>query len=70
MSRQLLFLNTKSVSHSFAVYVPDDWDYWTINGKRVNFNIKKINNPEHPDFVGFNIIIWVFNFYYVWRKWK
>ena len=68
MSQQLLFLNTKSFSHTLAVYVPDKWDYWTIDEKRVNFNIKKINNPKHPDFTGFSIILWVFNFYYVWKK--
>jgi hypothetical protein len=68
MSQQLLFLNTKSLSHTLSVYVPDMWDYWEIDGKRVNFNIKKINNPEYPNFVGYSIILWVFNLYYVWRK--
>ena len=68
MSQQLLFLNTKSLSHTLSVYVPDKWDYWEIDGKRVNFNIKKINNPEYPNFVGYSIILWVFNLYYVWRK--
>ena len=70
MSQQLLFLNTKSLSHTLSVYVPDKWDYWEIDGKRVNFNIKKINNPKHLDFTGFSIILWVFNLYYVWRKLK
>lgn len=70
MSQQLLFLNTKSLSHTLALNVPDKWDYWEIDGKRVNFHIKKINNPEHPDFTGFCIILWVFNLYYVWRKQK
>lgn len=68
MSQQLLFLNTKSLSHTLAVYVPDDWDYWTMNGKRVNFGIKKVYSPEHPDFTGISIVLWVFNLYYVWRK--
>lgn len=65
MSRQLFFLHTKSVSHCFALYVTTNWDYWTLNGKRVNFNIKKISRSEY---VGYSIIIWIFNFHYVWRK--
>jgi len=68
MSQQILYLNTKSLSHTLAVYVPDKWDYWTINGKRVNFNIKKINNPEYQNFTGYSIILWIFNLYYVWEK--
>jgi hypothetical protein len=67
MSQQLFFLNTKSFSHSLSLHVPDKWDYWTMNGKRVNFNIKKINNPEYQNFTGFSIILWVFNLYYVWK---
>jgi hypothetical protein len=70
MSQQLLFLNTKSFSHTLALNVPDKWDYWEIDGKRVNFHIRKINNPKHPDFTGFCVILWVFNLYFVWRKQK
>jgi len=68
MSQPLIFLNTKSFSHTLAVYVPDNWDYWTMNGKRVNFGIKKVNNPEYPNFTGISIIFWIFNLYCVWRK--
>ena len=67
MSRQILLLNTKSLSHVLAIYVPDKWDYWETNGKRVNFKIRKINNPDHPNFTGFGIILWVFNLYYAWK---
>ena len=38
-----------------------------MNGKRVNFNIRKINNPDYPKFAGFRIILWVFNLYYAWK---
>jgi hypothetical protein len=67
MSRQILFLNTKSLSHILAIHVPDKWDYWEGNGKRVNFNIQKINNPKDKNFTGFQIILWVFNLYYIWK---
>ena len=68
MSQPLIFLNTKSFSHTLAVYVPDNWDYWTMNGKRVNFGINKINNPEYPNFTGISIVFWIFKLYCVWRK--
>ena len=67
MFRQILLLNTKSLSHVLAIYVPDKWDYWQMDGKRVNFNIRKINNPDYPKFAGFRIILWVFNLYYAWK---
>ena len=67
MSRQILFLNTKSLSHVLAIYVPDKWDYWEMDGKRVNFNIKKLNDPKDKNFTGFRIVLWVFNLYYAWK---
>lgn len=68
MSQQLFFLNTKSFSHCFSVHVPDKWDYWEVDGKRVNFKISRINNPKYPEYSGFSIILlWVFCLY-VWEN--
>lgn len=70
MSRQILQLSNKASTYHLALHVPDKWDYWTSDGKRVNFRIRKLNNPEYPDYTGFTIILWVFNLYCVWRKLK
>ena len=38
-----------------------------MDGKRVNFNIKKLNDPKDKNFTGFRIVLWVFNLYYAWK---
>jgi hypothetical protein len=67
MSQEILHFQ-KLPHFDFGVRVPDDWDYWTIDGKRVNFKIKRISKPEYPDYTGVSIILWIFSIYFIWRK--
>jgi len=68
MSKKLLNINTHRCV--MAIHAPDDWTYWTINGKRVNLRLAKINNSNYPEFTGFILIIGVFSVYFIWRKFK
>lgn len=55
-------------STAVVLSVPTDLDYWTRDGKRVNFRVGRINNPRVPDWTGFSVLIWIFNLYIAWRK--
>jgi hypothetical protein len=67
MPREILHLY-KHPEIDFSVRVPTDWDYWTYDGERVNFRIKKLENPDHPNHTGFYIILWIFSIALIWMK--
>ncbi len=51
-----------------AYRTTENWDYWTDNGKRVNFRISRTDYPALPDFTGVYVIIWVLCIGIFWRK--
>ena len=55
-------------SNAFVLSVPDNLDYWTRDGKRVNFRAKRMSNSTAPEWTGFNFIVWIFNLYIAWKK--
>lgn len=55
-------------STAVVLSVPTDLDYWTRDGKRVNFRAKRMSSPRAPGWTGFNVIVWIFNLYIAWRK--
>jgi hypothetical protein len=65
MSKQILYIETPI---TVGMYVPDKLDYWTSNGKRVNFRVARVNNPEYPQYTGIHIIIWILSIYMAWKK--
>jgi|LakMenE01Jun11ns_1017448.scaffolds.fasta_scaffold9923736_2 hypothetical protein len=52
---------------SLMVNVPDNWDYWTINGVRVNLHARRIS---HKGWDGFCVIVWIFSLYAAWPRSK
>ena len=69
MSKNLFQHIPDSCNYAISLEVPSEWDYWTENGERVNFLFKKIQRKIKPGkYVGYTLIIWIFNFKIVWRK--
>lgn len=66
MPRRLIKHYGKSTAVLFTV--PSDLDYWTCDGKRINFRAKRLNNFRLPGWTGFNVIIWIFNLHVAWKK--
>jgi len=54
----------------FSVRVPNEWDYFTNNGKRVNLFLSKVPNNNNHGFTGFYLIVWIFCITFAWRETK